>query len=46
MSCYNAGGFALPTLVIFNKKTVKLKLTEGKVHGTMYGFIDFRLHCR
>ena len=37
----NAGGlFALPPHVIFDRKTVKLELTEGKVPGTMYGFSD------
>ena len=40
MSCYNAGGFALPPHVIFHRKTVKLELTEGKVPDTMYGFSD------
>ena len=40
LSCCNAGGYALPPLVIFYRKTLKLDLTHGEVPGTMYGLSD------
>ena len=40
LSCCNAGGYALPPLVIFDRKTLKLDLTHGEVPGTMYGLSD------
>ena len=40
LSCCNAGGYALPPLVIFDRKTLNLALTNGEVPGTMYGLSD------
>lgn len=40
LSCCNAGGYIIPPLVIFDRKTLKLELTEGEVPGTMYALSD------
>ena len=40
LSCVSAGGYAIPPLVIFDRKTLKPELTEGEVPGTMYGLSD------
>ena len=40
MSCCNVGCFVLLPHVIFDRNTIKLELTEGKVPGTIYGFSD------
>ena len=45
LACVSASGYALPPLVIFDRKTLKPELTEGEVPGTMYrltasGWID------
>ena len=37
LCCCSAGGYAIPPLVIFDRKTLKPELTEGEVPGTMYG---------
>ena len=34
------GGYALPPLVIFDRKTLKLDLTHGEVAETTYGLSD------
>ena len=40
LSCCNAGGYAIPPLVIFNRKMLKPELTIGELPGTMYGLSD------
>ena len=40
LSCCNAGGYAIPPLVIFDRKMLKPDLTIGEVPGTMYGLSD------
>ena len=40
LSCCNAGGYALPPLVIFDCKSLKPELAFGEVPGTMYGLSD------
>ena len=37
LACVSAGGYALPPLVIFDRKTLKPEMTQGEVPGTMYG---------
>ncbi len=40
LACCNAGGYAIPPLVIFDRKMLKPELTFGEVPGTMYGLSD------
>ena len=37
LACTCAAGYALPPFVIFNRKTLNAKATEGEVPGTFYG---------
>ena len=37
LACCNAAGYAIPPLVIFDRKILKPELTFGEVPGTMYG---------
>ncbi len=40
LSCCSAGGYSIPPLVIFDRKSLKPELTLGEVPGTMYGLSD------
>ena len=40
LACCSAGGYAIPPLVIFDRKCLKPELTHGEVPGTMYGLTD------
>ena len=40
LACCNAGGYAIPPLVIFDRKSLKPELAKGEVPGTMYGLSD------
>ena len=40
LACCSAGGYAIPPLVIFDRKILKPKLTQGEVPSTMYGLSD------
>ena len=40
LACCNAGGYAIPPLVIFDRKTLNPELILGEVPGTMYGLSD------
>jgi len=35
--CSSAAGYALPPFVVFDRKNLNIKLTEGEVPGTVYG---------
>ena len=37
LACTSAVGYAIPPFVIFDRKTLNPKLTEGEVPGTLYG---------
>ncbi len=37
LACTCAAGFAIPPFVIFDRKTLNPKMTEGEVPGTLYG---------
>ena len=37
LACCNAAGYAIPPLVIFDRKILKVELTFGEVPETMYG---------
>ena len=37
LACCNAAGYAMPPMVIFDRKSLKPELTVGEVPGTMYG---------
>ena len=37
LSWCNAGGYAIPPLVIFDRKSLKPEMSIGEVPGTMYG---------
>ena len=37
LSCCSAAGYAIPPLVIFDRKSLKTELTTGEVPGTVYG---------
>ena len=37
LACSSAAGYALPPFVIFDRKNLNMKLTEGEVPGTVYG---------
>ena len=37
LACCNAAGFAVPPMVIFDRKSLKPEMTIGEVPGTMYG---------
>ena len=37
LMCCSAGGYPLPPYVIFDRKFIKLEMTEGEVDGTVYG---------
>ncbi len=37
VACCSAGGFCMPPMVIFDRKTLKPELTIGEVPGTIYG---------
>lgn len=37
LACSCAAGFTIPPFVIFDRKTLNPKLTEGEVPGTLYG---------
>lgn len=37
VSCVSAAGYAMPPMVIFDRKTLSPGLTKGEVPGTMYG---------
>lgn len=37
LACSSAAGYALPPFVVFDRKNLNLKLTEGEVPGTVYG---------
>jgi hypothetical protein len=37
LGCCSAGGYAIPPLVIFDRKVLKPELAIGEVPGTMYG---------
>ena len=37
LCCVNAGGYSLPPLVIFDRKTMRPELADGEVPGTTYG---------
>lgn len=48
LACCNAAGNTMPPMVIFDRKTLKPKMTLGEVPGTMYrlsssGWIDSEL---
>ena len=51
VSCCSAGGYTMPPMVIFDRKTLKPELTRGEVPGTIYGlsssgWIDSDLFCQ
>jgi len=37
LACTSATGYAIPPFVIYDRKTLNVKLTEGEVPGTLYG---------
>ena len=37
LACCSAAGYAIPPFVIFDRKALNPKLTEGEVPGTLYG---------
>ena len=37
LACCSAGGYSIPPLVIFDRKSLKPEMTLGEVPGTMYG---------
>jgi hypothetical protein len=37
MACVSAAGFAMPPMVIFDRKGLSPEWTEGKIPGTRYG---------
>ena len=37
LACTCAAGYAIPPLVVFDRKTLNMKATEGEVPGTFYG---------
>lgn len=40
LACVSATGYAIPSLVIFDRKIIKEELTVGEVPGTTYGLSD------
>jgi len=38
--CVSASGYPLLPLIIFDRKRLKLELTEGQIPGTIYGLFD------
>ena len=40
LSCCSAGGYVMPPLVVFDRKSLKPEMTVGEVPGTMYGLSD------
>lgn len=40
LACASAAGYALPPMVIFDRKTLRIELTVGEVPGTFYGLSD------
>ena len=40
VSCCSAGGYVIPPMVIFDRKTLRPELTIGEVPGTIYGLSD------
>ena len=40
LACCNAGGYAIPPLVIFDRKSLKPEMALGEVPGTMYALSD------
>ena len=38
--CCSAGGYVIPPMVIFDRKSLKIEMTEGEVPGSMYGLSD------
>ena len=40
VGCVNAGGFCMPPMVIWDRKTLAPALTEGEVPGTIYGLSE------
>ena len=48
VGCVNAGGYVLPPMVIWNRKTLLPELATEEVPGTLYGLCDMHLlqgHC-
>ena len=37
LACVSASGFAIPPMVIYNRKNLTPELTRGEIPGTMYG---------
>ena len=37
LACCSAAGYVIPSLVVFDRKTLKPEMTIGEVPGTMYG---------
>ena len=40
LACGSAAGYTIPPMVIFDRKSLKLEMTEGEVPGTFYGLSD------
>ena len=40
LACTSAAGYAMPPMVIFDRRTLKPELTLGEVSGTFYGLSD------
>ena len=37
LACCSAGGYVIPPMVVFDRKTLKIEMTDCEVLGTMYG---------
>ena len=40
LACVSAGGHCLPSMVIWDKKSLSPQLTNGEISGTIYGLSD------